>query len=231
MGRPAATHPLSRATVVAWLLAAGLGLTVTAPVRAADSEVRTFAINVEGTKSGDYKMTIATKDDGTVTMSGQAAVNVKVLLVTAYSYAYNGVEVWKDGRLQRFDSYATENGKRYAVNAVPAGDKLAVKVNGQERLTRPDVWVNTYWRLPDAQFRGQTVPLLGCDYGLDDARELKFIGNEQINVNGQMMSCAHYRILTEPVHDLWYDGQERLVRQEWMSSGRKTVLELTGMRH
>src|SRR5262249_51174760 len=99
-----ATLPLSRAAVAAWLLASGIGLAVTAPVRAADSEVRTFAVSVEGTKSGDYKMTIATRDDGTVVMSGQAEVNVKVLLVTAYGYAYNGVEVWKDGRLQRFDS-------------------------------------------------------------------------------------------------------------------------------
>jgi Family of unknown function (DUF6134) len=230
MGR-LVTLPLPRSAAAAWLLATGIGLAVTAPVRAADSEVRTFAVSVEGTKSGDYKMTIATKHDGTVVMSGQAEVNVKVLLVTAYSYAYNGVEVWKDGRLQRFDSSATENGKRYAVTAAAAGDQLRVKVNGQERLTRPDVWVNTYWRLPEAKFRGQTVPLLGCDYGHDDARELKFVGNEQLTVNGQTMSCAHYRILTEPAHDLWYDAQERLVRQEWTSSGRKTVLELTGVWH
>jgi hypothetical protein len=229
MGRLGTTPLHSRAAVAAGLLAAGLALS--APARAADSEVRTFAISVDGTKSGDYKMTIATKDDGTVTMSGQADVNVKVLLVTAYSYSYNGVEVWKDGRLQRFESYATENGKRYAVNATAAGDKLRVKVNGQERLTRPDAWVNTYWRLPDAKYRDQSVPLLGCDYGLDDARELKFVGNEQITVNGQAMSCAHYRIMTEPSHELWYDGQERLVRQEWVSSGRKTVLELTGAHH
>jgi hypothetical protein len=229
MGR-LAPRPFSLATAAACLLAAGFGL-ASAPARAADNEVRTFAVTVDGSKSGDYKMTIATRDDGTVTMSGQADVNVKVLLVTAYSYSYHGVEVWKDGRLQRFDSSSTENGKRYAVNAAAAGDKLRVKVNGQDRMTSPDVWVNTYWRLPDAKLRGQAVPLLGCDYGNDDARELKFVGNEPINVNGQAMSCAHYRIMTEPAHELWYDAQERLVRQEWMSSGRKTVLELTGVRH
>ena len=31
--------------------------------------------------------------------------------------------------------------------------------------------------------------------------------------------------------DLWYDEPGRLVRQEWVEDGHRTVVELTGVRH
>jgi hypothetical protein len=212
------------------LLTVALALVFVASSAAAEVEVRTFTVTVDGSRAGEYLMTIAGKADGTVTMTAQADVRVKVIVVTAYSYSYHGTEVWKDGRLQRFDSTATENGKNYAVTAVAEGEQLRVKVNGQERMTRPDVWVNTYWRLPDAKFRNQNVPVLGCDYGLDNNCKLEFLGDEQIRIAGQTQKCSHYRIQTAAPHDLWFDGQERLVRQEWVSDGHRTVIELSGVR-
>jgi hypothetical protein len=43
------------------------------------------------------------------------------------------------------------------------------------------------------------------------------------------MTCTHYKVMKDALHDQWYDAQERIVRDEWMSSGHKTVIELTGI--
>jgi hypothetical protein len=71
--------------------------------------------------------------------------------------------------------------------------------------------------------------MLGCDTGVITTGQVQFVGTEKIMVAGQEQACAHYRVTKNNVpHDFWYDGQERMVRDEWLSEGNhRTVLELT----
>jgi len=211
--------------VIAAVLLPGLSRAV-----AADAESRDFNITVDGKAAGDYHMTISRPDDGSVSMTARSDVHVKVVLVTVYRYTYQGVEVWKDGRLQHLACSGKENGKAFAVTAEPAGDGLHVVANGQEHVSRPDVWTTSCWQLPSAKFRNQDVPLLGCDNGRDIAGHLQLVGNEVIHVAGQDQACAHWRLTNGVPHDLWYDAQERMVRHEWVTDGHRTVLEMVGLR-
>jgi hypothetical protein len=45
-----------------------------------------------------------------------------------------------------------------------------------------------------------------------------------------MNQMNHYKLTGKVNVDLWYDGSDRLVRQEWVESGHKTVLELVRVR-
>ena len=47
---------------------------------------------------------------------------------------------------------------------------------------------------------------------------------------GPEIPLNHYRITGKVNVDLWYDGSERLVRQEWIEQGHKTIVELRGVR-
>jgi hypothetical protein len=214
-------------------LAVGLGALLAGAPRAAaaDTEVRDFNVVVDGSRAGDYHMTIRRQDDGTVTMTNASEVRVKLLGVSFYSYAYRGTEVWKDGRLQRLESSGQENGKPFAVAAVPAGNGLRVTFNGQEHVSRPDVWTMTYWLLPVAGQRNHALPLLGCDNGQGADGFLQYLGTERRSVAGQEQDCTHYRVTGSTPHDIWYDGQERMVRQEWVVDGHRTLLELTRVGH
>jgi hypothetical protein len=215
------------------LLVVGLGVLVAGSSRAAaaDSEVRDFNVLVDGSRAGDYHVAIQHADDATLTMTLTSEVRVKVLGVTFYSYTYRGREVWKDGRLQRLDSNGQENGKPFAVTAVPAANGLHVTMNGQEHLARPDVWTMTYWMLPAAERRNKPLPLLGAHNGQDVDGLLQEVGTERLPVAGQEQNCSHYRVTGSTPHELWYDGQDRIVRQEWTVDGHKTVLELTRIGH
>jgi hypothetical protein len=218
---------LAPALVVAAVAALTLGLP---RAEAADVETRQYTIHVDGKKAGDYQLTIECQADGAVAVSAQSDVRVTVLGVPVYTYTYRGREVWKGGRLQHFESSGKEKGKEFAVRADVDGAALRVRANGQERRARPDVWTSSCWQLPEARFRNNEVPLFGCDTGADIPSRLQYVGSEQIQVAGQSQTCSHYRVMKEVPHDLWYDAQERLVRDEWVSGGHRTVLNLTALR-
>jgi hypothetical protein len=198
--------------------------------RGADVEVREFNVTVDGKPAGEYRMTITRQDDGSVSMACRAEVKVKVLGVTAYSYAYDGVEVWKDARLQTLQSTANDDGKRFRVSAASDGRQLRVTVNGQPKAVRGDVWLTTAWCLPDPRVRNGAVPLMEADDAKEINGQLQPVGSGPINVAGQAITCAHYRLMSSGPHDLWYDAQERMVRQEWVEDGHRTVLELARVR-
>ena len=209
------------------LLLGGLLLGGLPAARAADMEIRRFAILIDGKRSGDYKLTVARQDDGTVTATLQGAMRITKLGVTWYHYSFRGTEVWNNGRLQRLESTCDDDGKKYSLIATAEDGGMRVKVNGQEHTSPADVWVNSFWQLPPAAYHNAPVPLLGCDDGKDIRGYLQMMGSVEINAAGQSMNCTRCRVLSAEPHDLWYDGQGRMVRQEWVEDGYKVTFELT----
>jgi hypothetical protein len=193
------------------------------------AETRDFAVLVDGKHAGDAHMTITKNDDGTVTMQCDTDVKVSVLLAT-YKYRYRGYEVWKDGKLVRFNSTCDDNGKGYVVTAVPDGAKLKVSVNKQERVIRGDVWLTSYWAQPDNKWINQVIPLLDSDTGKGLEGKFQYVATESRGVAGQTVNVNHFRLSGKVNVDLWYDGSGRLVRQEWLEEGHRTLVELSRLR-
>jgi len=225
---PSVTRPEVWGTcmALAWLLS----VSNPSPITAAEVETRDFVVSIDGKKAGEYRMSIKRQDDGTLLMNGTADVKVSYLVYN-YTYAFRGTEIWKDGRLQRLFTNANDNGKKLSLIATADGDSLRITANGQQRKSRSDLWTTTYWRLADARFRDRTVPLLDADTGKEINATLKYVGTAEIKVGSSAQNCAHYRVTGGGVQaDLWYDSQERLVRQESIEDGHKTVLELSQIR-
>jgi hypothetical protein len=219
----------SRLFAVGLLVLAGLLVHGQNRADAADTETRTFSVLVDGKKSGDYHLVIKQQADGTIHVSAQSEVRVTLLAIPVYTYSYQAQEVWKAGRLQNFESSGKEKGKAFAIRADLDGADIRVRANGEEHRTRADVWPTSCWQLPGAAYRNNNIVLMGCDTGRDIASRLEFVGSEKITIAGQVRTCTHYRVMKDALHDIWYDGQERVVRDEWMSSGHRTVIELVGI--
>jgi hypothetical protein len=212
------------------LLLGGTILLGAGTARADDPEVRDFAVLVDGKPSGSARMTIQTKEDGTTHVACESDVNVRILMIR-YNYSYRGREVWKDGRLQQLSSACNDNGKRFQVTAVADGNGLRVRSNGRELTVRADAWLTSYWHLPAAELRNQPIPLVDADTGKPMQGRLQSLGVEQRAIAGQAQNVAHFRLTgAAVVYDLWYDGSDRLVRQEWVEQGHRTILELTQLR-
>lgn len=218
--------------LVALSLLAGSGLLPgLSRAAAADTETRDFTILVDAKKAGEYHCTITQRDDGLVSMAAQSDVRVTILGVPVYTYTYRGQEVWKGDRLQRLESSGKEKSRAFAITATVDGEVIRVTAEGKSHTVRPDVWSSSCWRLPAPSSRNGAIVLLGCDNGRATNGRIELVGSEKVTIAGQEQVCTHYRVVKDDVvHDVWYDRQERLAREEWLSGGHRTVFELTKIR-
>lgn len=201
----------------------------TTSARAADIETRDFTVTVSGKAAGEVHMTIHKHDDGKIVLRCDTDINVK-MLIGSYKYVYRGQEVWKDRRLQKLDSNTDDNGKRFNVAGAVEAKGFRFKVNNVEKVVKHEVWLSSYWMLPDAKLRDQTLTIVDADNGKDLDGKLSFVANEKLRIAGQEVQLNHYRLTGKANVDLWYDGSERLVRQEWVEQGHRTVIELLRVR-
>jgi Family of unknown function (DUF6134) len=210
--------------------AVGLAVLLPGFAAAADTETRDFAVHIDNKPAGDYHMTITRQDDGSATMTGQADIRCTFYFVKTYTYTYRGTEVWKGGRLLRLDSTCDDDGKKYTVNAVADGPMLRVKANDRTHNARGEVWVTSYWCLPSMDQRNRAVPLLDADTGRDINATLQYVDAKQVTVDGKPVDVAHWRLTGGVQVELFYDGRERLVREEFVEDGHRTTLELVRIR-
>lgn len=213
----------------------------------AEHETREFEVSVDGTPRGKCVMHIRRRRDGAETVSINAGLAFNYLVYN-YRYSSAGTETWKDGRLVSLENSSNFNGKEYKVEAAAESKRLRLTVNGKSSHAEPDVWSTSYWRVPahveqrlkkiesgivqapgkdpERKHEPLSITLLNSDKGEPLAGRLQHIGHEEIKAAGQRLKCARYRISGGAQVELWYDGTGRLVRQESLDSGHKTVLEL-----
>jgi hypothetical protein len=193
---------------------------------AGEVERRTFAVRVDNKACGTHQLHIQSRDDGTVTVDSNADVTVKIALIT-YRYAFRGTEIWKEGRIQQITTSTNDNGKKHNVNASGTKEGMTVSADGKEFQVKGETWATTYWKLPPENQRGPAVTLLDADTGKLINARLERAGLEKIMVLGKQVDCMHYKLTGGVQVDLWYDGADRMVRQETIEQGHRTILELS----
>jgi len=196
---------------------------------AGETETRNFQIFVDDKEAGKYQMIITANQDGSISVAAEAKVHV-TFLVFKYTYTYKGVETWRGNRLIHLESNSNDDGQKFTVSAVGDEYNLRVKTNGRERTVQPDVWTTTYWRLPQERLRIGQISLLDADTGRSIDAKIQYLGTSSLNVSGRMQNCTHFKIIGEKIRvNAWFDSQERLVHQESLENGHKTVLKLASI--
>jgi hypothetical protein len=204
--------------------AAGLICLLAPYATAADTETRMFNVTVDGRPAGEFRMTIRTGDDGAEAVTLSADVRVRQI-IGGYRYSYRGSEAWNSGRLRQFDAASDDNGKKHTIRATADGDKLRLTADGVSRAARPDLWPTSYWRLPAVK-AGQAVALLDADTGEEQVARVDSLAASKITVAGKPADVTRVHVTAPTPADLWYDARGRLVRQETVEDGHKTILEL-----
>lgn len=205
---------------------------VAAQGRADHIEKREYTIFINKKDAGRSWLRIVTKENGTEEMTGGADATVKVGPFTGYSYKAETAETWKDGRLIKLHTVATEDGKTTAVAATADGKQLHLQINGKAAGTvSPEVWVSSYWKLADKKFHNNTVSILDSDSGKEMTGRLEYKGTEPLKVGGKVEDCYFFKVTGIPIEiKLWFDRHHRLVRQEFREKGCDTIIQLDAVR-
>ncbi len=195
--------------------------------RADDTELREYAIFIEGKESGTSRMTMIQKDDGSAYMSGTVELKFRQIIVD-YTLKVESQEWWKNGQLVAMKTTCIENGKKTELTVALDNNQLRMRFNGKDTPLKREVWPTSYWKLADARFHNKQIPVLEADTGKELLCELKYIGLEKLKV-GELQDCYHFRVVSASSSptDLWFDRYHRLVRQEFTESGHKTIVQLT----
>jgi hypothetical protein len=176
-------------------------------------------------------MTLVQKDDGSTYMSANLDVKFRHLLIAEYTIKVDTKEWWKDGRLIGMETKALDNGKKSEVTVGMSGNQLRLRVNGLDRMIKPETWTSSYWKLADKRFHNNAVPILEVDSGKEYTAELKYLATVKQKVGNEEQDCYHFRVSSAPGPvDLWFDRYHRLVRQEFTESGHKTIVQLVNVR-
>lgn len=212
--------PLRGLVVLAGILAS------VGAVAAAENEQREYAVYIDGREAGQTTIDISEQKDGVTQVTTRADIKVQRIIVL-YHLTIDSSECWRDGRVVSVKSQARENGKLTNISIAAEGSRLRAHINGQERFLPGDVWTSTFWKLPDAKFHNKELALFEIDTGKDYKGQLQYVGTEQLTVIGMLIPCYHFRYTGGPSPtDVWFDAQHRLVRQEFVEMGHKTIGQL-----
>lgn len=197
-----------------------------ASLQAADLEARTYSVSIDGKRSGEYRITMRTKDEGVLETTAETITQAPPG-VSWRRTNYNGVETWKGGRLQHFEARCTDDGRRRRITASASGNQLRLLVNGQRSDVRGDVWTNTWWFLPEISTQTRDVAVMEVESGRVLAARLERLGIERLRVSGEPVECTHFRLRGEGLAaELWFDGRDRLVKFDATEDKHRTVMEL-----
>ncbi len=197
-----------------------------ASASAGEKETRLFSVYIDNKPAGNYQMQIEPTVNNGVQMTAKANVALRVLLVN-YRYQFQGVELWKEGRLQSFQSNCVDDGKKYSVSLQNKDNQQILVKNNQSELVKGDIWLSTYWQLPSQQIRNNGFVLIDADTGKSLKISMDKIGLEKVMALGQTVELMHYRLKGDVKVDLWYDGSNRLIRQESIEDGHKMLMQIS----
>src|SRR5262249_42114491 len=142
---------------------------------------------------------------------------------------------------------ADYNGEQHAVKAAASSSGLQVTVDGTESEMDRDLWVTSYWHMPqrlipeeaeEAKGVVQTalnhwdsspvraITILDSDKGKLLKGKLQRVGEKTFDLAGRQRACTEYRIKGDVDVVLWFDASRRLVWQESKESGHKVSFSL-----
>jgi hypothetical protein len=216
------------AAVVMFVILMTLGVALPRSAQAQNvlsEEIREFEILVKDKPAGKSSMRISDLDDGTTRVTTDVHVKLNYV-VFVYRYDFSGSETWRGNRLLSTANRATDDGKIYEARAQSDARGFRIEANGRSQTAALLDMTTNYWRPPELK-RDLSVSLMNADRGNVQTARVERLAPEPLNFGSQQVTCSHYRLRGDVQAELWFDGQNRIVRQKGVEEGYPTELRLT----
>ena len=154
----------------------------------------------------------------------EARFNVKLLFISAYRYAHDASEQWRENCLTKLEARTDSNGERSEVSVELQSERTTIITQQGRESVDGCIMSFAYW---NPEILRQTR-LLNTQNGKLESVTITALGDEKIMARGASVTAKHYRI-SGPKHpiDLWY-GADRswLALQSTLDGGRRLRYQL-----
>ena len=192
-------------------------------------EIRDFEVRVDNKAVGTHRLTI--KSEGEKQEVGiQTDIRLD-FVVYAYVFKFSGTEIWHDGRLAQSDIHVQDGGKKRAFSLKIDGDIQQISFNGKRVAgSSKGVMTTAYWQLPCDEVRTKALPIVDVDSGKTHEATFTEVGPASVSHGGKSLKCQHFKVDGPSPAELWFDEQNRLVRQQSVEAGHTVELKLKQIR-
>ena len=113
---------------------------------------------------------------------------IKKFGVVLYKYKVKGVEIYKDGKLIKFNSKTNQNGKEKYVNLVLENNELTIDGSSYKGSVPTDYLLGTWWNHSIVKAEAQISAVSGRII----KQKVNFLGKEVIELNGKKYNTLHF---------------------------------------
>jgi len=138
--------------------------------------------------------------------------DIKKLGIVFYKYYAEGVEVYRDGKLIKFNSTTNQNGKTKYVNMILENNELIIDGSSYKGKVTTEYLIGTWWNHSLVEAKAQISAVSGRII----KQQVKFLGKETIKFYGKNYNTLHFKFSSTDNKldkkkklntDVWYDEE------------------------
>lgn len=187
------------------------------PLRLYGPELR-FDVLRDGEKVGHHVVAFRGTADG-VQVESRSDIEVKLLFLSAYSFRYQSIEHWRDGKLTSLYAATNDDGEVSRVDVRREGAALKVRTATGEWQATPQTWPTTHWNMAQT-----TAPaLLNTLTGNLNQVMVKDAGLETINLGDGPREARRFVYSGDLAVESWYDAAGRWVKLRFPAEDGSTI--------
>ena len=150
------------------------------------------------------------RSDGQVAVKSEINFEIKKLGIVLYKYHVNGTEIYKDGKLIKFNSKTNQNGKEKYVNMKLENGKYIIDGSSYKGETPIDYLLGTWWDHSIVKAPAQISAVSGRII----KQKVTFLGKESIKLGNKNYNTLHFNFSSIDKNlakgkklntDVWYD--------------------------
>ena len=150
------------------------------------------------------------KNDEELSVESQIDFKIKKLGVVLYKYHVKGKEIYKDGKLIKFNSKTNQNGKEKYVNLSLENSKFIIDGSSHKGKVPTDYLLGTWWNHSIVEAPAQISAVSGRIIN----QEVTFLGKETIKIGEKSYQALHFNFSSTDKKlakdkklntDVWYD--------------------------
>ena len=150
------------------------------------------------------------KSGDEIAVESEIKFKIKKLGIVLYEYHAEGVEIYKDGKLIKFNSKTDQNGKNKYVNIIFGNNEYTIDGSSYKGKAPVEYLIGTWWNHSIVKAKAQISAVSGRII----KQKVEFLGKETIKFGGKNYNTLHFNFSSTDKKlaknkklntDVWYD--------------------------